>query len=164
LGIRIPSKIDDRELQSSQKITLSLKDHILDQDRGYRNDILNDQLQNKANISKDSKKKNQEEADEIYRQLPDKLQKAVDLAQAKGASTWLTVLPLTEHGFTLHKSAFHDALALWYHWTPSCLPSKCECGNRFNVEHALSSQRVVFHPSDNEIQLPAHRSMQCNVC
>jgi len=104
LGIQIPSKNADRELQSSQKVTLSLKDHILDQDREYGYDIISAQLQNKANVSKDNKKKIQEEADEIYRQLPDRLQKAVDLAQAKGASTWLTVLPLTEHGFTLYKS------------------------------------------------------------
>ena len=153
LGIRIPSKIADRELQSSQKITLSLKDHILDQDREYGYDIISAQLQNKANVSKDNKKKNQEEADEIYRQLPDRLQKAVDLAQAKGASTWLTVLPLTEHGFTLHKSAFLDALALRYGWTPSRLPSKCECGNSFNVEHALSCAKGGF-PSlrHNEIR------------
>ena len=33
LGIEIPSKNADRELQSSQKVTLSLKDHILVQDR-----------------------------------------------------------------------------------------------------------------------------------
>ena len=62
----------------------------------------------------------------------------------KGASTWLTVLPLTEHGFTLHKSAFHDALALRYGWTPSRMPSKCECGNTFNVEHALSCAKGGF--------------------
>ena len=71
----------------------------------------------------------------------------------KRASTWLTVLLLTEHGFTLHKSAFHDALTVWYGWTPSRLPSKCECGNRFNVEHALSCAKGGF-PSlrHNEIQ------------
>ena len=33
LGIRIPSKTADSELQSSLLITSSLKDHILDQDR-----------------------------------------------------------------------------------------------------------------------------------
>ena len=76
------------------------------------------------------------------------LQKAVDLAKVKGASTWLTVLPLTEHGFALHKQAFHDALALRYGWTPSRLPSKCECGNRFTVEHALSCAKGGF---------PSHR-------
>ena len=44
LGIRIPSKNADRELQSSQKVTLPLKDHILDQDREYGYDIINDQV------------------------------------------------------------------------------------------------------------------------
>ena len=144
LGIRIPSKNADRELQSSEKVTLALKDHILDQDREYGYDIINDQLLNKANVSKDNKKRNQQEADSIYQQLPDRLQKAVDLARVKGVSTWLTVLPLTEHGFTLHKSAFHDALALRYGWTPSRMPSKCECGNTFNVEHALSCAKGGF--------------------
>ena len=140
-------------LQSSEKVTLTLKDHILDQDREYGYDIINDQLLNKANVSKDNKKRNEQEADSIYQQLPDRLQKAVDLARMKGASTWLTVLPLTEHGFTLHKSAFHDALALRYGWTPSRMPSKCECGNTFNVEHALSSAKGGF-PSlrHNEIR------------
>jgi len=39
LGIQIPSKNADRELQSSQKVTSSLKDHILYQDREYGYDI-----------------------------------------------------------------------------------------------------------------------------
>ena len=60
---------------------------------------------------------------------------------------------LTEHSFTLHKSAFHNALALRYGWTPSRLPSECECGNTFNVEHALSCAKGGF-PSlrHNEIR------------
>ena len=35
----------------------------------------------------------------------------MDLAQEKGASSWLTALSPEEHGFTLHKSAFRDAMA-----------------------------------------------------
>ena len=66
------------------------------------------------------------------------------LAKVKGGSTWLTVLTITKHGFTLHKSAFHDALALQYGWTPSHPPSKCECGNTFNVEHAFSCANSGF--------------------
>ena len=81
------------------------------------------------------------EADDLYSQLSDSLQRAVNLAKEKGASTWLTVLPLTDHGFALHKSTFHDALALRYGWTPSKLPSKCDCGNSFTVEYALSCAR-----------------------
>ena len=81
LGIQTPSKIADRELQSSQNVTSSLKDQILDQDRESSYDIINDQLQSKANVCKDNKMRNQEEAEKIYCQLPDRLQKAVDLAK-----------------------------------------------------------------------------------
>ena len=65
----------------------------------------------------------------------------MDLAREKGASTWLTVL---DHGFTLHKLAFHDAMALWYGWTPPKLPYKCDCGNGMTVEHALSCAKGGF--------------------
>lgn len=41
-------------------------------------------------------------------------QLAMDLSLEKGASSWLTTLPLKEHGFSLHKTAFRDALALRY--------------------------------------------------
>jgi len=49
---------------------------------------------------------------ELLSKLSPSLQKAVSLAQEKDASSWLTALPVQEHGFSLHKTAFHDALAL----------------------------------------------------
>ena len=65
----------------------------------------------------------------------------------------LTALPLEEHGFSLHKSAFIDALALRYGWVPSRSPTSCACGANFTVEHALSCPRGGF-PSirHNEIR------------
>ena len=42
------------------------------------------------------------------------LKTSIELASEKGASNWLTVLPLQEHSFTLHKIAFHDAVVLRY--------------------------------------------------
>ena len=66
----------------------------------------------------------------------------MDLAQEKGASNWLTTLdlPIDENGFTLHKGAFRDAIALRYGWLPSNIPCTCTyaCGKSFTVEHALS--------------------------
>ena len=47
-------------------------------------------------------------------------------------------MPITTHGFALHKGAFCDALCLRYNWTPYNLPKDCVCGNTFTVEHALS--------------------------
>jgi len=58
---------------------------------------------------------------ELLSQLTTKLQMAVSLAQERGASSWLTALPVQEHGFSLHKTAFRDALALRYGWLPSCI-------------------------------------------
>ena len=130
LGIRIPSETAPSELQSSLLVTSSLKDHILDQEREYGHNIITDQLQKKATINRLNRERGVRDADDLFSQLSDSLQRAVNLAKERGASTWLTVLPLTDrdHGFALHKSALHDALALRYGWTPSKLPSKCDCG------------------------------------
>ena len=65
----------------------------------------------------------------------------MDLSREKGASSWLTVLPLEEHHFSLHKQAFRDALALRYGWLPSQVPSNCPCGHSFSTQHVLSCQK-----------------------
>ena len=62
----------------------------------------------------------------------------MDLSTTKGASSWLSILPLAEHGFVQHKSAFHDALALQYGWPLSRTPLNCAYGTHFSVDHALS--------------------------
>ena len=74
----------------------------------------------------------------ICANLKHSLQLAVDLANTKRASSWLSTLPLAEDGFVLHKSAFHDALVLRYGWSLSRTPSHCACGTSFIVDHALS--------------------------
>ena len=62
----------------------------------------------------------------------------MEQASEKGASSWLTTIPLSKYGFNLHKQAFRDALSLRYGWTPGRLSSHCPCGHPFNVSHALS--------------------------
>ena len=71
----------------------------------------------------------------------------------KGASSWLSTLPIAEHGFALHKGAFRDAICLRYGLKPPHLPAQCICGKRFTVDHALSCSRGGF-PSirHNEIR------------
>ena len=36
------------------------------------------------------------------------------ISQERGASAWLTSLPIDDHEFSLHKSAFRDPLSLQY--------------------------------------------------
>ena len=76
--------------------------------------------------------------------LPSNLQLSLKLAGEKGASSWLSTLPLECHGFALHKGDFCDAVALRYGWTPQNLPSNCVCGRSNTVEHALSCPNGAF--------------------
>ena len=75
---------------------------------------------------------------DLLTRLPPTTQRAVELASEKGASAWLTTLPLAELGFHLNKAEFRDGIALRYNWPMSNLPSHCVCGEAFRIEHALS--------------------------
>ena len=68
----------------------------------------------------------------------------MELLQEKRASTWLTALPIDDHGFALHKSALRDALSLRYDWTLQNPPSHCSCSQPFSIDHALTCKTGVF--------------------
>ena len=55
----------------------------------------------------------------------------------KGASNWLSALPLKEAGFSLNKLEFRDAIALRYDLPVPRLPDICACGNEFTRDHAM---------------------------
>ena len=60
----------------------------------------------------------------------------LEFASEKGASTLLTVIPISEMGFNLNKREFKDGLRLRYDWPFSDNPSKCVCGESFNIDHS----------------------------
>ena len=75
----------------------------------------------------------------LYESFSDpSLKRCLVVASEKGASSWLTALPIVEHGFALHKGAFIDAISLRYGWTPPHLPSHCICGSTFSIDHAMN--------------------------
>ena len=69
----------------------------------------------------------------------------MDLAREKGASSWLTSLPIEEFGFALHKGAFRDALALQYSWQPP-LHQHADVGPSFLLNMLSPAQKVAFPP------------------
>ena len=85
----------------------------------------------------------------VYNQLTPELKRRVDLSKEKGSSSWLSVLPLEEHGFYLHKGEFRDALCLRYGWKPPNIPQTCNCGAPFTVDHAMICHMGGFpnHPA-----------------
>ena len=68
--------------------------------------------------------------------LPDKQSRALEFAQEKGASAIITTRPLKEFGFALPKNEFRDILLMRYDWPLQNLPSRCPCGQSFDVHHA----------------------------
>ena len=72
--------------------------------------------------------------------LPDKTQRAVDLACEKGASSWLTVIPLKDMDFDINKWEFRDAVRLQYDWPILDNPSVCICGSMLTVDHVMICQ------------------------
>ena len=65
----------------------------------------------------------------------------MDQVSEKGASSWLTALPIQEFGFCLYKQAFRDALCVRYGWQLERLPSHCACGEAQSLNHALSCSK-----------------------
>ena len=148
-----PTSRADLEFSASIKVTNPLKKAILQQNVEYSGDVIDEQVKAIADIYKQKSDLRKQAANYLKQSLPAPLKRSMDLAQEKGASTWLTSLPIQEFGFALHKNAFQDALALRYNWQPLRAPTACACGTKFSVEHALSCPKGGF-PSirHNEIR------------
>lgn len=74
---------------------------------------------------------------QLIPKLSPEMQKGVELARQKGASSWVTAMPSEEHGSVLHKGDFVDAIYMRYGWPILSLPLQCACGALFSVEHSL---------------------------
>ena len=91
--------------------------------------------------------------DSLQMTLEANQQYSMALASEKGASSWLTALPLKRYGFDLTKTEFRDGLSLRYGLQPKNLPSKCSCGEDFTVSHALHCGKGGYtHMRHNEIR------------
>ena len=144
LGITNPVSRVSKEYQASGSISAPLCQLIESQQPDYPWESLDAQARAKQTIRKKRLEDSKTAAVNIHSALSESLKRAMDLAQEKGASTWLTSLPLVEFGFLLHKGAFRDALALRYGWLPSNTPTNCACWTHFSVEHSLSCPKGGF--------------------
>ena len=131
-------------INSRFQFDASLNYLFIHQDESYSCETYYEQFELKKEIKCSNRIRVADEAEICKSKLVGQMVRAVELASEKGASSWLVALPIVEHGFLLHKSAFKDALCLRYGWQPSDLPSECVCGASFTVEHALSCPRGGF--------------------
>ena len=91
----------------------------------------------RTEIRASNRRHREDRANAIYSQLTPEMKRCVDLTKERGSSSWLSVLPLSEQGFHLHKGEFRDALCLRYGWSLSNTPQLCNYGKAFTVNHAM---------------------------
>ena len=112
-----------------------------------QSNTLPDKEQQQALIDEAKLEKQQEQQDRSKRiedALPISTKQVVHQTKMLGASNWLNAIPLEEHGFNLSKGEFRDALALRFNHDIKGLPSKCPCGQKFDVTYAMNCKRGGF--------------------
>ena len=142
MGLTNPSQVAASEYVASVNISGPLAQQIKSQvhkppDENEMHAVQREMCQVKNQCLK-------EKLDEVKCSVSGKTLRAVDLATQKGASSWLTVLPIRDVTFDLNKSEFRDAVKLRYDWEVPDMPSVCVCGDRFNVDHAMICKRGGF--------------------
>ena len=137
LGIQIPHKECDFEYQNSLIMTGQLTDAIFNQNRQFRMDAI---IRGEAlkEIRKRKILKCNNEMESLAARISPDIFKILQLCSEKGASIWLTSIPLKSCGFRLSKLQFHDAICTRYNFRPADIPRFCGCGKEFSVNHALT--------------------------
>ena len=153
LALINPTDLSHTEHSASLQVSQPLASHILQHLSTYPPHIKEVQFAAKASNRFAKGQRLKQAASDLSSSLSPTLQRAMSLAQEKGASNWLTTLPIAEFGFALHKGAFRDAVALRYGWPPLHAPTTCACGMGFTLDHSLSCPKGGF-PSirHNEIR------------
>ena len=136
VGIINPVSSSQRSFEASVRLTTPLVAAIATQDQDQTVDILK-VIEVKASLRQSNRDYQKLQAESTYNQLSSQLKRYVDLAKERGASSWLSVLPLDNHGFSLHKGGFQDAISLRYSWQLPSTPTKCNCVSVFSTDHAM---------------------------
>ena len=127
---------------ASKKVSKPLTNLIIQQSEKLPS--LTEILELRAEVPKSKSNRLNNLLNEVENTLMPEQNRAVQQVKQKGTSNWLNVLPLEDHGFTLTKGDFRDALALHYNKPLRSLPLNCLCGQKLNVIHALNCKKGGF--------------------
>ena len=142
LGIPLFSEKTCNELENSLTITAPLVTLTIIQDTSLTNAA---EIKEATNIITQRKTRQlTNKSSKIEANLDHDTKKAGIQAKEKGASSWLTVLPIEEHVFTLTKNAFRYAIHLRYNKTLKGMPSQYPCGQNYDVTHAMNCKKGGF--------------------
>ena len=135
LGIRNPVLTADCEYKSSVEVTAELTNLIRRQETDLRLLDADTVKERKKQLSADKETALKNEKQAISAALDAKQRKMFECAGEKGASSWLSALPLRKYGYVLNKQEMRDAIRLRYGWHIPETPAFCGCGKRNSFDH-----------------------------
>ena len=141
LGIQNPTLTADREYATSVDVTRDLTDMIIAQDMDLKKLDQNKMTEKINSLKREKEEALKLEAREIAQALDESMRRSFESTQEKGASSWLSALPLRRMGFVLNKQEFCDAIALRYGWSIPGIPKFCACGAENSIDHTLTCKR-----------------------
>lgn len=142
LGFTNPVESAPQEHQASLIITKPLVQRIVDQIHNVPEET---DIRTAKTQAMNRKRENLRENDGMVKSiLSSTLLKVKNQASEKGASSWLSVIPLKDLGYDLNKGEFRDALKLRYNWEFTDIPNRCVCGDIFDINHAMTCRNGGF--------------------
>ena len=144
MGLIMPSEMSDDEFEYSRVATVDLANAIQEQLIELPPGLDEKSKLAKAGIRKARRDKQALILEDLVLRMTSAEKRANEICRETGASNWLTSLPIEDKGFHLNKREFWDAVHLRYTWPISRLPSRCACGEPFNIGHALSCKKGGF--------------------
>ena len=144
LGICDPYSTSGENYKFSYELSHCLVNLILQQFDSLSHDVIDSQCFILKQYSQAKHQSQVYTAESVLDCSPISLRQALKCCKEKGASSWLSAIPIEQHGFALYKTDFTDALYLCYGWYPSHLPSHCVCSKAFSVSHAFSCLHSAF--------------------
>ena len=140
MGFLNPCEEAEWEYENSLQVTAQLTEAIFQQRSSYQ---VNEEAQEAVLLDlrrrKDERWKGRYE--QVKNSLSNQMQRVIMLSAEKGASTWLTSLPLKTYGFRLNKQQFQDALCMRYDLKLRDVPKFCSCGVAYSINHCLTCKR-----------------------
>ena len=142
MGLINPIQYSGSQHKASLAITQPLVDCLLNGEKDFSYEAMMKQLEVINECSSKKAKEMKMRADLVRERLDSDRQRLMDVARERGASVWLSALPLKEFGFDLHKGSFRDAICIRYGWQPP----QHVCVVRLSMLIMLSHARMVVFP------------------
>ena len=153
-GLPIPifTNLASQEYANSVEVTAQLTQNILDQKSEWHLDTEKFK-QSKHQTEKHRNEERKALLSELKARMSDDCVRANEISSMKGASAWLTTLPLQSEKFALNKREFFDSVKFRFRWPLKYVPSMCPCRKNYSVDHAMSCAKGGFmHARHDELR------------